>query len=388
MAKQYYNVEEAQKKLKTDEDGLRILVRQGRLREFRDSGKLNYRVEEVDAIVAERSGSADSGELVLEPADDSGIAPSPPPADDPGLSASFGGSSILSLEDTETGATDASAVGAKAPGRSGPEPSLDDSGSGSAAPPAKAGSGSGARLGDSDLALSGSDVLSLDEVDTETVEGMRKDDTVITNVGISVFDDDDLEIAADPMAKTIATGGDEHLGLDGSGAGSGLLDLTRESDDTSLGADVLGDIELADDAATQTLEATEATELQQEPMAAEEAVAGPVALGQPVAVSMGVAVFPRDPSAPIFSGLLVAGMMTLALAGAVAAATTYGVWPTYLGAIDSNLLIFFAGTVAAGGLFALIGWLVGRPSTPRPAKAKAKKEKPEAKAKAKRGKAG
>ncbi len=38
---------------------------------------------------------------------------------------------------------------------------------------------------------------------------MKKDDTVITNIGISVFDDDDLEIAADPMwnitAKTRST---------------------------------------------------------------------------------------------------------------------------------------------------------------------------------------
>jgi len=53
----------------------------------------------------------------------------------------------------------------------------------------------------------GHDALSLDEVDKDRVEGMKKDDTVITNIGISVFDEEDLEIAADPMAKTMLTSG-------------------------------------------------------------------------------------------------------------------------------------------------------------------------------------
>ena len=65
MAKQYYSAEEARQKLHTDDDGLKLLVRQGRLREFRDAGKLNYRVEEVDAIVAEKAGAlGGSGELL------------------------------------------------------------------------------------------------------------------------------------------------------------------------------------------------------------------------------------------------------------------------------------------------------------------------------------
>jgi PAS domain S-box-containing protein len=60
-----------------------------------------------------------------------------------------------------------------------------------------------------------------------------KEDTVITAEGISIFDDEDLEIeAADPMAKTqIAPSLDDQVAIEGVGSGSGLLDLTRESDE-------------------------------------------------------------------------------------------------------------------------------------------------------------
>ncbi|MEM7682145.1 MAG: excisionase family DNA-binding protein [Planctomycetota bacterium] len=70
-----------------------------------------------------------------------------------------------------------------------------------------------------------------------------------TGTGVSVFDAGEID-AADPMAQTQVTredsglglGGDEDLALESVGSGSGLLDLTRESDDTSLGAELLDDI--------------------------------------------------------------------------------------------------------------------------------------------------
>ncbi len=63
--------------------------------------------------------------------------------------------------------------------------------------------------------------------------------------GISVFDAGEVD-EADPMAQTIITeagiGADDDLALESVGSGSGLLDLTRESDDTSLGAELLDEI--------------------------------------------------------------------------------------------------------------------------------------------------
>ena len=62
--------------------------------------------------------------------------------------------------------------------------------------------------------------------------------------GVSVFDANEVDLA-DPMAQTQMTQpviDDEDLALESVGSGSGLLDLTRESDDTSLGAELLDEI--------------------------------------------------------------------------------------------------------------------------------------------------
>ncbi len=86
--------------------------------------------------------------------------------------------------------------------------------------------------------------IDLGAADTIPISEPKKEDTVITSEGISIFDDEDLEIdEADPQAKTqIAPSLDDQIALEGVGSGSGLLDLTRESDDTSLGP-VLDDME-------------------------------------------------------------------------------------------------------------------------------------------------
>lgn len=59
------------------------------------------------------------------------------------------------------------------------------------------------------------------------------------STGISIFDADELE-SADPGAATQISDTIEPMefSLDNAGSGSGLLDLTREADDTSLGADL------------------------------------------------------------------------------------------------------------------------------------------------------
>ncbi len=67
-----------------------------------------------------------------------------------------------------------------------------------------------------------------------------------TGSGMSVFGPDEVE-PVDPLAQTAVTNpmadtAQEDLSLESVGSGSGLLDLTRESDDTSLGAELLDEI--------------------------------------------------------------------------------------------------------------------------------------------------
>ncbi|MEM1027186.1 MAG: helix-turn-helix domain-containing protein [Planctomycetota bacterium] len=78
----------------------------------------------------------------------------------------------------------------------------------------------------------------------DSMAGDTEPDDPREGTGISVFDAGEVE-PADPMAQTQVTQpqiDDEELALESVGSGSGLLDLTRESDDTSLGAELLDEI--------------------------------------------------------------------------------------------------------------------------------------------------
>ena len=166
------------------------------------------------------------------------------------------------------------------------------------------------------------------------------------------------------MAKTQITEGpvDDQVALESSGSGSGLLDLTRESDDTSLGAELLDEIypgeeEAAEpEAAAEEEEAEEAEEEETEPELT-DADAGEVLA--PVVVATG------DPAEGIFSGFLVASAILLGVAGAVVGGVLQGYLPDYARLLTDNFWIFLGGSAGVVILSVLIGWFVGRASTTR-----------------------
>ncbi|WP_428386232.1 helix-turn-helix domain-containing protein [Mucisphaera sp.] len=94
------------------------------------------------------------------------------------------------------------------------------------------------------IALADSSAGAIDLDDTGTPPAMN--DPGASDSGISVFEGGEVN-EADPLAQTQVSGSDLddddlHLEPAGSSAGSGLLDLTNESDDTSLGAELLDEI--------------------------------------------------------------------------------------------------------------------------------------------------
>lgn len=84
------------------------------------------------------------------------------------------------------------------------------------------------------------------ELKEESVLGLQ-DSSEAT--GVSIFDADELD-EADPKAVTHIADSPSPMefNLDSGGSGSGLLDLTRETDDTSLGLDTLEDMYPEEDA--------------------------------------------------------------------------------------------------------------------------------------------
>ena len=91
------------------------------------------------------------------------------------------------------------------------------------------------------------DAISLADTNMASKPGLTSTGTGSgTGSGLSVFGPDEVE-PVDPLAQTAVTNpmadtAQEDLSLESVGSGSGLLDLTRESDDTSLGAELLDEI--------------------------------------------------------------------------------------------------------------------------------------------------
>ena len=191
------------------------------------------------------------------------------------------------------------------------------------------------------------DVVTLSEAG-KPPEAAAKEDTVITTEGISIFDDEDLAVeAADPMAKTsIAPSVGDEISVEGVGSGSGLLDLTREPDDTSLGA-VLEDISV--ESAVGSSAAAEAL--------AEEvpAYAEPAPL-----VEAPMVVEEIDASTGAFSGVAVAACLLMLVMGAVAMAAMMQAVPRYLQVLQENLPIFLAVGGAVAIIFAVVGYFLGK----------------------------
>jgi hypothetical protein len=170
---------------------------------------------------------------------------------------------------------------------------------------------------------------------------------------ISLLDDlENITIPADPMAETVVAAGE---GIEGAAGGSGLMDLARESDDTSLGAELYDEPAEAEAAPAAGSSVTAA--------AAESAVAAPAPVEYYVAPPAGYEM--ADPMAPAFIAMSVVGLIALLVAGMAVAAGAMGSWPGLLNMLYSNLLWYLlVGLLAAGAAFG-IGFLVNRQAETR-----------------------
>lgn len=318
MAKMFYNAKEAAEKLGRSEADLKTLVREGKLREFRDAGSINYKVTDVDGLLAKSappaakatSSGSQSGEIVLEPADD-----------DSGVSIAPGGSDIVSLEGVDSEDT---ATGTK-------------------------------------------------------LVKKAKEGSSIPSVGVNVFDDDELDEHVDPLAQT-AVSDVAGLGLDGSGGGSGILDLTRESDDTSLGRELLDEIytgegepeaapaakkapppkkkkaEVDDGTRAGLDQAVDATDQEMEEVSA----AADAAMPRARAVAVPVYEFAPDPVTRSLTAAMVVAVAIMWIGGLGAAAMVRTTMPGLLQTVYQNLMIFTGGSLVLAALVAGVTYMMAK----------------------------
>ena len=175
--------------------------------------------------------------------------------------------------------------------------------------------------------------------------------------GISVFDTDH---GGDDDADQTRVGeiADDDLSLEAIGSGSGLLDLTRESDDTSLGAELLEEVYSGEENieiptnASGLFEAAGA-----EPVAEEVAATAGIA----AAVPMMVEAYDGTGSG-LGVGLLIGAIVALVITGLVVIVGITGATPELAIKFSGNLMIWVGGLLAATVVFGLVGLFIGKSS--------------------------
>jgi len=399
MAKLFYTLEEAATKLGKSPDQVNALVEEGKLREFRDhDDKLMFKVDEVELL---SEGSGVELELDLPPASDDSFeldladsgAGSPAaqrPSDSPvGLSSlsSVGDSGGLDLGeeplelDLDGGASKSAAKPASE------EFTLELDLDGDAAPAPAAG-GMSASMSAIVSSAAGTDDLTL-ELDLESSAAP------VPSKGSVNLDDSLGSAAMEPAGATEeltldgSAGGamdsrmdsaagssiSDRVSLEGEGSGSGLLDLTSDSESSSIGAALMDEAFSSDDGAELPANASGifGGEEGGESGAGAGAVAG-AAAGAAVAAASG-----RGARAPIFTsapssvpeaysgpwsglgvGLMVPSALALGAAVTVVAMRLIGAPVELAQMYASDWMMWTGGLAGAVLVCGAIGFFVGK----------------------------
>jgi excisionase family DNA binding protein len=227
--------------------------------------------------------------------------------------------------------------------------------------------------GDSAIGLAGdshaSDVISL--ADTGTQVPASKEDTVVTGTPQQVFKPGEVKSAETGAQTQIQSALDDQMSLEGVGSGSGLLDLTRESDDTSLGAELLDEIYPGGDQKGESgIGSASGIFVEQNAAAATGAGEGSGASGLEnvsAATSAPVVVAdvgePFDPASGAFGGIAFASVLISLVTLLIALCFYNGFTPSWVSTItkDTMYVSMFGGALAVVTIiFAVVGFVTGK----------------------------
>jgi len=398
MAGMFYSLKETAEKLGMTEDEVKQLAEDGKLREFRDGSNLLFKIEEVNALQEEapdmdmdlglepEEGGASTQELLgLEPVAEDvadqepsfGLEEEEAPAleevSDMELSADADATSALDHSGELTDEEEPAEVSAEdedfmigLADEEEPEAGLIDKESEISLAP------------ESGILDSESDITDMD--------------TALTGEGLNVLgeSDADYDVTDDSLAETVGPAGtsteasleeiEDDVNLDSFGSGSGLLDLSLQADDTSLGG-ILDEIytteggeegatgeegDMVGDMAAEAEHAVADIEM----AAPEPMIAAPAAIAQAF-----VEVAP-DAQSNMLGILLFLPLAALLYAAIVVVAAHREVMPSILESIQGVVWYILAGATVVSILVIGASFVVGGEKKPKATKApKAKKEK-------------
>jgi hypothetical protein len=380
MAGMFYSLQEATEKLNKTEEELKQLVKEGRLREFRDGSNLLFKVDEVEGLMSdadiigleEAPEAEGTGAEALEEVE-------APEAEMP--EAGFTEEEILGLE------AETPELGAEMPAFEAEVPELGEEELSMAEPTEAA-----------EPAADTDEILLAPETGTPAASSELTDaDTALTGLGTSVLGeaDKDYEVTDDTMAETaIPTGTagttapevpleqiEEDVNLDTFGSGSGLLDLSLQADDTSLGG-VLDEIYTAEGegrepAAEAEGEAEAVAGIEPEQVISEDELAAPQPAAEAMALAGPVIETAPDAQSNMLGMLLFLPLLIVVYTTVVAAAGLRGVMPSILAAIQGLIWYIMGGAAVLALLVTGAAFLLtGERSAAPPKEKKAKPPKP------------
>lgn len=434
MAGMFYSLKETAEKLGKSADEIKQLAQEGRLREFRDGSNLLFKIDEVNALLAEGAeppvgteaeaepdmdldmdleaeGTAEDvspetePEFEMEAAEPEMESSEPEPEKTPAEPAEMEEDFSLELDDVESpdvempAQADATAaldlgpdVDEEGTAEFDADSSLTDSEEAKKEPAAELGDDEDISLAPETGIMAGSDITDMD--------------TALTGEGINVLGDtdaDDYGVTDDSLAETIGPGGtsgeasleeiEDDVNLDSFGSGSGLLDLSLQADDTSLGG-ILDEIYTADggeeEPAAGAPGSVEDLTAEADHVGHEDelAVPEPAAL-TPAAVGAAYIEPAPDTQSNMLGILLFVPLLALLYTAVVVWAAQKAVMPSILASVQGLILYIVGGAAVVTLVVFGVSFVVGGEKAPRAAKAKkAKKEKAprEKKAKAKKEK--
>ena len=358
MAGMFYSVQEVAEKLNKTEDQISKLVQSGRLREFRDGSNLLFKVDEVEALMS------DTNIMALEESSAAAVLGTPDaelPQDAEAL-----------LADTNVTAMEESAAAIEQPQNleqlAEPQPPAEQ-----------------APLSEDDTVMAQEGLNILEETDSDS--GVPED-----MLGETTVAPEQTSLADDSMGETKATSADEvsleeieeDVNLDSFGSGSGLLDLSLQADDTSLGG-ILDEIyapqgEEGDKAAMEPAMDVEAETEQMLAETIQPTLTAPAALAREY-------VEPEpDTLSNAFGFMLFLPLLAIIYTAIVAVAGFNNVVPMLLETIQGIIWYIMLGLAVAAGLIVAVPFMLSSSGAKAVKKPRVKKKKVAKKPKVKKAK--
>jgi excisionase family DNA binding protein len=381
MAGMFCSKKEAAEKLNVSEDKIEDLVQKGRLRQFPGEGpgsEVLFKIDDVEALLSDPS-------LALEVQKENAEIPEAEPVEELGPADLDTGTDIsleLEADDTVTAespptepseqelpAEETKQPAIETPAEETKQPAIETPAEETKQTPLEA------TAGESEIFLAST------SADSELAGDLTSGDTALTQEGVNVLGETDSQYqliedtkgetqdlsAEEPSLEQI----EEDVNLDSFGSGSGLLDLSLQADDTSLGG-ILDDIYMSEGEDGQEAAPIEGSEMD---MAAE--ADSLISDQEPEAVPLIPGAIPSFAEPPADTKTTVLVLTTLMVSLAVAIYTAIVVLRTSVGSkIFGFWLYAFVGVLALAVVCGAASLATGGgPKTKKPKKPKVKKEK-------------